>query len=380
MKRVVAVCGLLLAGVAHAQWESPPGEKDIPNCPEGVPVVWEQDPFDPSVMHWRCDFPQFPDTYFGKMRVKFIPTHVVYAVPGRGSSMEYAQGESLGSSLSIAKSNNTKFKIDIIQKVDFIARGKFTLSFGGSTTTTDETITEMELTHQSKYRKTGQQDVINHDDDEVWFLANVPLTTQLTPDSYYGPAEARMEVDSTEENGLIPFFLTVGELKGTRPIAPGVQMALDSWDINRNDFVTLLNMDPFAFGVEPSAPIDAHRFKFLAVFPYVPLAGPNYQSSPQSYSVQRTQKDTDQYTTDTSFTSGVTVEGGLDFINLVSTDFKIATEWTFGKKRIQKDITTTKTENNFQLGQPSFGYTGPVLVRVYEDTQSGSYFFHHAWF
>jgi hypothetical protein len=313
-----------------------------------------------------CWWPPKPIAERGKIHPRYLITHVVYAPPGRSSSVQYQNGSTVGSTMSVTDSMKHNLDTSFGVSGGFLgSEGGLSVSVGNAWGGSSSKSVDVALTHTSVYRKPGQQDAINHDDDEIWFLANPELAAIATPDSPYGPAKITWHFDP--EFPGVPFFLRVGELKGTEPIEPGIQAALDYWGITPEDYPEMLKADPFSNGAAPNAPMDPARFDLISVFPYEPLPSAGAQPAPQTYTVTRRQVNTSERRSDATFSQSVKVSGTLGFLGIAKSFFSVSAGASFTMSSANRTSTESNTSDSVTVGQPAFGYTGPVVLRVYED-------------
>lgn len=373
-------------------------------CPEGTnEVCVPSDAFSdacPSGSYvWTCDPPP-PKAVEGTATANYLITHVVYSVPGRGSSMAYAVGDTVGSNLTTEGSFKNEFSVTAgVKEGVLFPSGNFEIAFGNVWETSSGASADIGLSVTNSYRKNGQADFINHNDDEVWFIVRPVFTLRVTPASPYGGPQVEWGMQKAGEG--IPFFLYVGELNGTYPMPPGVTEALTRWNFTYEDFDELLKSDLLAppgpgararaegrvTSVPPPPPwspelvksMDPARFELLGTFPYKPLTSSGAAASSQSYEVARKEVSGVSSAASTSYSVRVQVGGNFAAIGSPAAFFKVEDKMTFTSKSSRKLSSERNMKNTVTVAQPAFGYLGPTVLRVYMDRIWKTYVFQVDW-
>lgn len=332
-------------------------------CPGATAYQWQCSPENPPPPEWKT----------GRIVPHFIITHVVYSVPGKSSSMAYSQGETVGSTLTLEKSSKNEVKVEAGSKGLMTGGGPtFFLQVGHTWGTTKTDATDLAVTHSTSYRKNGQTDFVDHNDDEIWFIINPVIQVAALPESVYGPARFNWELDTS---GAVPFYLTVGELTKRHPMDPGLKAALEQWGITEEEYPELLKADPFVNG-EP-ATMDPARFDFVGSFPYRPVPAPGYQPSPQTQTVSRKLANASTAKGESSYYVGFREGAEFVFLKLY---FWVDEKLTVTSSTSFKTSTETNGSTTITVGQPAYGYPGPQVVRVYEDKVWKTYVFRLEWY
>lgn len=313
---------------------------------------------------------------------KYYPTHIVYSLPGRGSTIAYASGNTVGTTVTLGNSTKQTLKatVGVQWRVPAITEGNVLLSFGQIWSTAHSDSTDIGVTVTSGYRKPGAADWIDHDEDEVWFLVKPQVTITMVPASSYGPETIDWSMDPNQ--AFIPYFLYVGELKGTRMLPASVASRLAEWGFTTDDFKTLLSGHPFPDGAEPNANIRRDRFEYLTTLPYRPPQSANSPPSVQTHEVSR--KDSQVTTNDFSLAYTVDFNSQIAAGNPLwvgfAAFFKFEDGMVWTNTASNKLTQTGEAKSTVTLSQPSFGYTGPTLVRVYIDKVYKTFFFTLDWY
>jgi hypothetical protein len=313
--------------------------------------------------------------------------------------MAYSVGDTIGANFSAEKSFKNEFAVTWgVKEGALFPGGTFELELGSNWESGSGDSTDFALSFTSAYRKNGQSDFINHNDDEVWFIVKPVFKLKVWPESPYGGAKVEMGMQKAGEG--VPFFLYAGELNGNYPISPGVVEALTRWGFQFEDLDELLKADPLAppgpgalaryIGTATSVPpppwgneliktMDPARFELLGVYPYKPLTSPSASASVQSYEVARKNVITTSSSASTSYI--VRAQLGAEFgpPGGAKAFVKIQDKMTFTNKSSVKNSTETNMKNTVTVAQPSFGYVGPTVLRVYVDRIWKTYVFQVDW-
>lgn len=376
MKRVVLLCALLSAPLALAL----PGQGGIPPRP---PPGWCPAPGKVKLVcfalcGYTCEWPPHPAVQTGQLTPSIYPVAVMYAVPGRSSSMAYSQGDKVGSSTSIGSSwkNGINVEFDAKEHVLF-TYGQVNFQFGQDWGSSAKGTVDVTVEHASGYRKLGEVDDVDHGDDEVWFLMDPTIELEITPESVYGARSVKWSFSATAPGTL--YFLYAGEISGARPIPAGVQQTLDRYGVSASDVAELANADPFITTPGSNPAGDPVRFDLLWTGPYRPVAGAGDQPNPQSYAVSRKLANTIDQSSEVTVSTSVKIGAGLDFIGLTKASLSFQDKFSFTQSTAKKNSLETNSANTITVGQPAFGYLGPTVLRVYEDKVFKTYVFHLDW-
>lgn len=366
---------LFAAANASAQFYTPPTP---PPCPAPGKLVIKPDP--KRGFFYVCQYPPKPTPVVGTVTPKFMISHVVYSVPGRSSSMSYVAGDTVGSTTTLSNSQRMTAKVTVGASGSFMGTGSdVSLSWGTAWGTSSENSLDWALTRSSGYRKVGQRDLIDHDDDEVWFMVRPRLSMTVIPASEWGPQSVSWTFAAQRQ--MVPYYLLVGELKGTREIPPDVWRALDNFGITTTDFSELLKADPFAnLALSPNQPLDPARFELVSTFPYRAVATSDGQPSPQTLELRRRVANSSTQRSTVEYSVGFGLQGSVGFMDVARLYFKLNEDATLTSSSSSKTSTETVTTNAITVGQPTFGYAGPTVLRVYEDKVWKTFFFALDWY
>jgi hypothetical protein len=307
----------------------------------------------------------------GQLKPAFYVTHIVYAVPGRSSTLQYQQGDTVGSTTTITDSFKQGSSVSANFSGFLGIGGGVRYSMGSDWGNTNVSSTDVSATMTTALRKAGQVDGIDHDDDEIWFVVNPVINLSVSPkNSCFSETKTTW---SFAQASFIPFYLTVGELTGRRKIEQGVLDALNSWGIYNGGaypaFPELLKAHPFPDGLKTDAPIDPTRFQLVGTFPYKPVGAPGYQPTVQTLILQRKTTTTNTKTQDVSYRTSLGVTMGFDFEWFVKIHAVLGMDdtWSWTHSASLRTSKDSSIQNTVTIGQPAFGYSGPTVLRVYED-------------
>ncbi len=336
----------------------------------------------PQVTYGICVDAPIEGTVFPKFQVLFV----AYSPPGRGSSVTYAAGTSVGSTITVANTwqNSTDMGITIGANV-IVAQGAVTVSSNATVSGKSTRQEDVSFQQSESMRIPGQGDFVNHDWDQIWFLVKpaIHVKVQERPGPPY-PVATEVSWQYEDHQRVTTFWVYVGELNGHIQIPPEVRAQMDAWGITPDFYPTLLQADPLVWPTnmyttdsdgrpivlmpaagDPAQNFDAHRFELVEVLPYRPLGSPTEQPTVITYNVQQSQTQ--------AFTSEVTQSYSVGGDYSATFNFLLLARWRFADKFTFTNSTSVKLSNGksttdtLTLGQPSFGYAGPVVLYVYED-------------
>lgn len=368
MKQTLVLCGLLACLCANAM--GPP----IPPIPPPPPKC-------DACSVLRCDAsrrctcePKPPTWIKTQVQPAYYITHVVYAVPGRSSSMQYQHGDTIGSTTNASKGFKEGASLTVSAS-GFLGVGggtKFSTGADWGNTTTDSTDVSVGFT--AAYRKPGEADSIQHDDDEIWFLVKPSIDlTMIEKTSCWTKTYAKWGFSPAS---YTTFYLTVGELAGRQELPDGVEEALSAWGISRaRDFPEMLKAVPFPDGVAPDTVLDPARFEFVRSFPYKAVSAPNYQPTSQTWNLQRKTVNSTTKSKDVTYKTALSITGGVDLLKIVKFSTGLDQSWMWTESSSLKISVDDNGSNNITVGQPAYGYKGPAVLRVYEDKIWKTFFF-----
>lgn len=307
---------------------------------------------------------------FGTVVPNFQVTYVVYSPPGRGSSVNYSQGATLGSSTSLSQggSNATDFGVMIGADV-IIASGQMNVNTNFTVAGTVAKQQDVSLDLTQGLRVPGQGDFVNHDYDQIWFMVKPAIHIKLQD----RPGTTEVSWQYADGQQVTQFWVYAGEMAGHLAIPPDIKAQLDVWAITPAEYPALLAADPFFGPQATTGPLDPDRFSLVQVLPYRPLGSASEQPTTITYSTQ--QKTTGSTTVEETqgYSVGATWMGEVKFI--LKARLTVGDRVTFTNKTSLKLSNGSTTTDSLTLGQPSFGYAGPVVLAVYVDKLWHTYAF-----
>ena len=362
----------LYVGVANAQ------ANPVQN---GMPIIfWDYSGSDDQV--W-CD--HSANTGFFTVTPDFVITNVIYAPPGKSSSMAYQSTTTVGSALTSTKSFQDATDVTATASVgSMMTQGMDSVSVSYDHTFGDSDTKEVDqtTTWTQGNKKPGETNGIDHDWDEIWFVVHPILNVSFTPGSSGAPDVTNWQFAQGDgETTAITGFAYAGELNGDIAMSAQNQQLFGAFGITRDMYRGLLQADAFFNGIAPTPGMDTARFDYINEFPYQPPPAPLGQgqmASTQPYAVTQSTSTSDTTTTSYSNSVGVTVTSALN-LNLDAVPFKaslsVSNKWTWTHSSSNKESSGTGSMDTLTVGQPDFGYNGPGLLHVYEDRIFKTYAF-----
>jgi hypothetical protein len=406
---------------------------------------------------------------------KFMVLNVIYAPPGVGSSVVYTDQTQVGVTSQVAGSLQNKLDLSVSGTIGVGKIGSFTGSGSASwtlaqtdsgsyavtTTTTDAitvpgpcdlnvgTVTPLaNCPTTSTVPKPGdsiKSPGVNHEADVIWVWLNPEADFALpTPSTIVWDGFATNQNDTNIPTGAMDIVqLTVGQLDGTTPIPNDLQTVLDrNWDavsaggaggLNQQDYVTILQRDPFAINVtgtqaapvaatvrtdippgttysnpnsgyglvDPNLPVSvpnpndpgtyecSQRFQLSGsggqTFQFATLGNTN-QAYIQNYSLQSNNQTQNQSSYNDQYDVGASIGACFNLTGksmctgktTIDVSVNVGDTFTWGEK------TGSQTSNQSLITQaltiknplPNEQYTGPVQMQVWQDTLYGTFMFY----
>ncbi|HEX4965760.1 MAG TPA: choice-of-anchor D domain-containing protein [Thermoanaerobaculia bacterium] len=344
----------------------------------------------------------------GSLRPKYAVLSVIYAPPGKSSTVDYGASQLLGTTTSLDSSFSQKSSVTVTAGIkaifDVIAIG-VSASESKSFTQTLDTVNSVEVDKTNTFDvivpgPASSNDGINHDFDVILLWLNPVLNVTLTgTNSAQWSGFSFDDRDPANEVDVVPVY--VSWLKNPSTMPPDVQAALartwadPSFDgtgpgLTTADFNTILGRDPFSNPAYVPTLIPGkttttdNRFdlalgKTLSYAPPPKGGQPVTETSTLSYDGTQSdgQKATDEFKVafsvqfsgdvtipvadwlELNFSASVKASKTLDWKNVVSQSAKL-------------DSAQTAT---LSLASPSSSYTGPTDVQVYKDNVYGTFMF-----
>lgn len=295
----------------------------------------------------------------GTVTPNYYVTHVLYAVPGKSSAVAYTSGSTFGSTSTLDNSFTSDEKVTVSSGGGIIGTADITVTTGASFGNTSTDSTDIAITLTRGYTKFGEDDFVNHDDDEIWFLVRPLIDVSFTDASH-------MSWSFRAGQQLVPYWVYVGWLKAPSSMPPPVKSYLDSVGITASYYPELLKADPYAYG---DVPIDPGRFDLPIGnnFPYEPPLNPGDKPSIQTSALLRDVTNSSTVKETTTYMVGYSVSGSVDFLGLFSSKVTVANNLTFTMSTSTKLSDKTSEGETITIGQPLYGYTGPTHVKAYVD-------------
>lgn len=328
-----------------------------------------------------CQPPPRPPAQHFDLIPDYYVTHVVYAPPGRSSSITYSSSGSVGCSSSVSNGVKNDVSVKAEASGSFFGSADVSVSAGleQETSRTDDLEVTVERSHE--YTAHGQTDHIDHNYDEIWILIRPRLNMTFQPKGSVPSQTANMTWKFGAQDGVtngIPMKIYAGWLNGALPMDSGVKLTLDFYGITPDKYAKLLAADPLFTGTTPNMTMDPGRFESVGVFPYVPPLNPDDDPSEEAHTVKRSETTTSSVASSTDISVGYSVEAGFD-VGAFKASLEVSSTWTWTHSANLSNSIGTEISDSFTVGQPAFGYTGPNMLRVYKDKIFGTYAFTLDW-
>jgi FG-GAP-like repeat len=395
-KRVVltSMVGLALAGCgmppAGTEGSDPNGGEQVVSVQEALmtlpctlPYTISCNPNDPKIGSCHCAPPPRPPSQMGTVTPSFYVTHVVYAPPGKSSSVSYSSSTSVGSTTSVTKSFKTDNKITAGAgfSVPMTASADLTVSVGSAWGNSSTDQTDVQVTYTQSNKAPGETDPVDHDYDQIWFLIHPLINVTIWPAGQVAeqPEETTWQFAPNQDgvNNSIKFMAYAGWLTGRVAMPPSIKSTLDGFGITTSYYGALLMADPLAWGEVPNQVMDPSRYDFIpgAEYPFVPPLMSGDMATTQTKMVDQKMTNTSSSQVDLSYTVSATESGSASFLSVFKASLSVSESWTWGSSSNKKESTGTGSTDTLVVGQPAFGYSGPNLLHVWEDKIYKTYAF-----
>ena len=318
-------------------------------------------------------------------------THVTYAVPARGSSVTYSVGSSLGSTTSVKSSfaDSTSVSAKLGTKPGAAVSGSLSISSSKSTDSSDSSASDISVDVTSEVKKPGQADVVDHGDDEIWFLLKPAVQATVTHDLDTGARSVLWDLVVDPGTRLERAYVRELKSPSTLPaVNPGLYNALAGAGITSAEYSQILKADPFANGetkVDPNRFEPAQTVSTLngqtiltnAHIPYNRIARQGDAPTTQSFSVARKFMETSTHDTSVSYSIGVEYSfGGLEISDALSLSVTDQKKFTWTSSSSKRMTTADTTRDTVVIAQPSWEYRRPEgFIDVYVDKIYKTYLF-----
>jgi hypothetical protein len=355
-------------GVANAQANPVQQGMDI--------ITWIRTPSDDQL--W-CD--HSATTGFFTAIPDFVITNVIYAPPGKSSSIQYQSSTTVGSALSSTQSFQNSTDVSASASVGVMMNGgmvgasvTYDHTFGDS----DTSEVDQTTTWSQGNKVPGETNGINHDWDQIWFMVRPILNMSFTPGIAGTPNATNWQFGQGDgETTDITGWVYAGELNGDFALNAQDQNLFTVNNITSDMYPTILQADAFFQGISPIPGMDTDRFDYINQFSYQPPPEPLMQgqmASTQPYIVTQSTTTSDTKTSSYSNSVNVTYSGGFAVGPFKETE-SVANKWTWTHSSSNKESTGTGLMDTLTVGQPDFGYNGPGFLHVYMDRIFKTYAF-----
>jgi hypothetical protein len=306
--RIAAVALSLFALSALALTGPPPPP---PTCtPPAILVADTKNcrPLTPCPIY-KCVVPPQPVVTKETRYPAFKPVTLMYAPPGRQSSVSYGTGSTAGATQTTSFATQTS--VSYGGQLTFFAGVSVDQSFTfGTSTSHAERISKAQTVTLGLSNGTGATDVPDHGYDMFWLWVN-PRVDLTWSDGVLSVQEWK-----TSDGGAprtVPF--TVRELQGVDPI-PSYKLAMLNGPLSASDVATLLSMDPFVTGEA----LDAKRFHKVTT---QTIWGPDNASDPVpnvSASWNYSTSSDDSFSTSEAERTAIMVKTGFSFLGILGAE------------------------------------------------------------
>ena len=312
----------------------------------------------------------------GYVKPKYVVLTVVYAPPGAstgssGSSVEYSNGSSLGSTVSTTSSYKSDYDVSATVSGGFIATASVTMGVDWSETQTSKAEISIKQSSTKTISVPGpDQDGINHDFDEVYLWLNPIVNVRVQNHTLI--YSLGVDPSSADPNSLDVTYLYAGELKNPALIKDDRAVRLAARGFTADDYKTILTVDPFATG---TTQIDPKRFvQTSQTLPYVPPF--DAKGKPSTNAVELTSENmfSNENTDETTFSMSLSIKLAVGADNI---GFALANDdkWTWTDSNTATRMSGTTQSAKATIGGPAFGYTGVTDIAVFRDTLFNSFLF-----
>ena len=167
--------GVAVAGDVPEGSLEPQGGLNIPQCFAPAKLTC-------TATGCRCVSPPPPPPV---QQFQLIPdfyiTNVIYAPPGKSSSINYASSTTTGSTTSATHGLKDDVKVTAEASGSFFGGASVNMSAGISDNTSRTDTLDISESFSQGYKKSGQVDRIDHNYDEIWFLIHPNISVSFQP-------------------------------------------------------------------------------------------------------------------------------------------------------------------------------------------------------
>ena len=303
----------------------------------------------------------------GTLKPKYYVLALLYAPPGTSggsqSSVNYASGSSMGSSVSISDTFKEENKLNVTVEAGV---SSVVGDFSGSTSSTDESTLELKKSENTEINVLGpNQDGIDHDEDQFLLWLN-PEVSVVIYTGGHGNDKTVWSLGTSSGSADLQ-LVKVAWLKDPSKMPGDLATRLDARKMGPSDFANILAIDPFATG---STNFDPLRFRQTpTTFPYEPLL------TTLKLTVSNQSTSTSAQTSTQQTSVGVTISGGLNFADLYKLEVKESSTFTWTNTNKRSTSTGSTESATVVVGGPSSAWDGFSDIAVYVDTMYNTYAF-----
>ena len=344
----------------------------------------------------------------GSIFPKYQVVGLTYAPPGSKSTATYANGFLNGTATSNMSSWNNKVTVQVQvttgASVFGIVNGNATSTASASWTQADNSTSSLSIVQNLSSGLTvpgpplvsGMDQGVDHDYDIVYVWLNPAVLLSLSGNAvvtsgfYYDDRDGNTpeKCNGTTYSGVtgmdvVP--LTVGQLRGTQPIADAcLQLRLSRpWDpalggLTSTDFLEIAAVDPF-YGnpsYDPNNDTTSGRYdvpKGQTIFQFV-----EGSVTPQPYSASYTSTSTLGRSASTAYSVGFSIAVGAsaNFIGQFGGKVTVSDTYTSTNQWSNTVTSGTSQSNSFTIVPPAAGtYAGATKIQVWKDNIYGTFMF-----
>ncbi len=232
------------------------------------------------------------------------------------------------------------------------------MSFDWSRSVTDGQSLEIKKSVNSKIDRNGpSQDEINHDEDAIYLLLSPTVNLGVTSSS---AAWLLANVQSPIQ------YVYVGWLNGHIPMPGGVATVLASAGITSAEYPAILARDPLASGANL---LDLARFSPIGTtFPYEPPLTATDPVPTITTNITDSSTETVGSATEDTYKVAMSMSGDANYLDFAKSTLKDTLSWQWTDKSSASRTTGNTQSASLTIGGPSFGYSGPTVIEVFEDS------------
>jgi hypothetical protein len=274
----------------------------------------------------------------------------------------------MGTKVSASQS----FQTDLGVKLGFSVPGVNKISAGAqySVTSSDSHSETISKGQSVEIKATGNEDGVNHDQDEFILLLNPAVAASLNATCgvnwYIG-------LNSNLGASLEFYRLSVSYLKNPSSMPADVAHQLQLLNFNNDDYQTLLGLDPFANG---ATSISSRFAPTTYSFPYEPTEQQTDCNAGICSCTSFSETTKNSLQTDSTSSSSKSYQVGAS----VGSDMPLpsvipSAAFTWKTDSSKEDTTDSSQSASVTIACPSTTYQGPTEMAIYWDSLFGSFMF-----